>query len=99
MEFLIHWTYSSDLAVCPDVDQKTLHDYQMQFDVWLHNKSNNHGYWTKNGEGEDALCFGTEAFINWLNEYIFIHSDEKARMIKGDFKPNKEQEKLPFLYF
>lgn len=99
MGFLIHWTNSWDLVAGPAMDQEILQEYQAQFDAWIHDKQNKHEYWMKNSEGEDALCYGAEAFVKWLNETVFKNSEEKMQLVRERIRPTKEQKKLPYLNF
>lgn len=80
---LLQWTYYADIIIVPDYIEEKLSYYQVMFDTWISDKSSNHNYWNKiKLEGEEALdclCFDTDAFITWLNEFIIL--DEKKQNI------------------
>lgn len=96
---LLNWTYESDLIECPNYISNNLQEYQMRFDKWLSDKNNYHGYWTKDCEANDGLCFGSDAFVDWLNEYIIKDVETKVIFLKIGFKANKEEMLLPHIYF
>ena len=56
--------------------------YQSEFDQWLYDPENDHGYWeTVNedfGHFRAVKYDAFEAFPRWLNEYVLKDSEEKA---------------------
>jgi hypothetical protein len=44
---LIEWEYHYNLLECPAFVAENIAEYQRKFDVWMGDKSNNHGYWVK----------------------------------------------------
>lgn len=96
---LLNWTYQSDLIECPDYISDHLLNYQLSFDQWLTNPSNHHGYWTKDCEGDDAVCFGSDAFVDWLNEYVIKDGENKVIFAKMDFQANEIEKLLPHINF
>lgn len=83
------------LITVPDYISDNAHHYQREFDKWLMDKNNNHGYWhkTKDDEGEYmALAYDSpDAFTKWLNETVlYSNSSEKAKIISGE---------IPVLHF
>ena len=70
------------LLSVPEHIAKDIHRYRSEFDQWLYDRNNDHGYWQEvNDESGHffAVCYdGYEAFPRWLNEYVLKDSDEKA---------------------
>ena len=46
---------------------------------WLYNSKNNHKYWgtirTPSGETFTGVCYGSEAFIEWLNSKVLLNNN------------------------
>lgn len=56
--------------------------YQAEFDKWIMNPESEHPYWTRDGEGNAALCYdGAEAFAEWLNRFVLKDTEEKAVLV------------------
>lgn len=99
MKNILLYVYcEANLVIVPDFVADDLLTYQKKFDRWIYKKSNNHGYWTRRF-GKLVLAFDGEAFIKWLNEYIIEDENEKAKIIKEDYVPSKEDMELPRIYF
>lgn len=100
---LIQWTYFADIVSVPDNIADNLRDYQISFDKWIGDKNNRHKYWVRvnpdDQENIEGLCFGSDAFVCWLNDFIIKENEQKAYFIKKQIKPNKVQKKLPTIYF
>jgi len=95
---IIDWGWRFDVIQCPDFIADNINDYQMQFDQWLGDKNNDHGYWVsyppvepgfpdpyhpRDPDGKDAVSWGVVEFMEWLNEFIeFNDSDEKVTLIE-----------------
>ena len=59
--------------------------YQMDFDKWLMDKTNDHGYWLIDPDEEPYLCYDPPAaFVKWLNDHVLC-KNEKAELIEGDW--------------
>jgi len=99
---LLNWTYSSDLVECPDFISNNISKYQLDFDKWLSNKESKHDYWVICPDLEDgsmALSFGSDAFVDWLNELIIDTNTKKAVILKRELESNAELKKLPHINF
>jgi len=74
-------------------------DYDKEFALfyeWISDKNNDHGYWLKDCEGNLALSFGTEEFINWLvNKY----GDVGIEIVKTEEYLGTEDEYVPHIFF
>ncbi len=98
----LQWTYSADIINVPDTIAENINDYQRKFDQWLYDKNNQHGYWaTFQSEEGSSTCvmFGSEAFINWLNDYILAEVDEKVIFELKDIQLSDKYKALPLIYF
>lgn len=99
MKNILLYVYcEANLVIVPDFVADDLLTYQKKFLKWLNKQSNNHGYWTRNGGGL-RLSYTGEAFVKWLNEYIIEDENEKAKIIKEDYVPSKEDKELLIIYF
>ena len=96
-KLLVNWTFSSDLIECPNFVVENIKKYQTEFDKWLYN-TKEHDYWV-NIDDEQIIQFDIDAFVNWINEYLINNLDDKAFILKHDFKPNKEEKLLPQINF
>lgn len=99
----LKFTYDADLVECPDYIANNLDKYQLDFDKWLSAEDSNHNYWHRMPEsmgGGPALCFGSDAFVDWLNEYVIDENTKKAVIIERDLEPKaKEYKDLPHINF
>ena len=70
------------LLSIPDQIAPDIQHYRQEFDQWLRDPENDHGYWRDVNEEFDsfrALEYdGFEAFPKWLNETVLKDSPEKA---------------------
>lgn len=93
----IYWVHEVDVIEYPKKVTDNLVKYSIDFISWLSNENNCHGYWTKDCEGNNALCFGTKAFIDWLNGFILNNNASKAIIVELDSQ--NIDASLPKLYF
>ncbi len=96
---ILKWTYEDDMIECPDYISSNIIDYVNRFDNWMYNKNNQHGHWTKDCFNNDGVCFGSEDFIDWLNNNVVQPTDKKVFFVKRDFQANEDEMKLPHIYF
>lgn len=96
---LLYWGWDADLIECPSYIAENIATYQRQFDKWISDSGNDHGYWSKDSEGDTALCFDGDAFLTWLNNVVLIDNDEKAQFLKREFVPSEEEMVLPRINF
>ncbi len=67
-----------DVVKLPDCRNYEIEQLQNDFFSWMFNKNNNHKYW-RYSKGQKIYCeYDTNAFIEWLNNTIFLKSNEKA---------------------
>ena len=63
-----------------------IEELQNNFFRWLFDKKNDHQYWVI-VNGEKKMCkYGTQAFIEWINNKILLESIEKSYIIKENSK-------------
>ncbi len=96
---MLFWGWDADLIEVPHFVAENLRKYQRQFDKWISNPNNMHGYWSVDSEGERALSFNGDAFLKWINENVLDGNEEKAYLIEKEIIPNEEQMKLPRINF
>lgn len=84
-----------DIVNIPNEIVGNLDEVVHEFLAWMFNKSNNHKYWVIEG-GEKKYCsYSTEAFIDWLNQFII--KGEKATIIAISSK--QIDDTFPIIYF
>lgn len=101
-KIVLNWTYYADIIIVPDTIAESIHDYQRKFDEWLYDKNNQHGYWitVQNEEGSSTIIsFASEAFVNWLNDYMLVEADEKVTFDLRDIQFSDKYKELPLIYF
>lgn len=99
---VLKWTYYADIISVPDTIAENIHEYQRMFDEWLYDKNNQHGYWVTVQNEENSftgISFDSEAFVNWLNDYILVEIDEKVTFELKDIQLSDKYKELPLLYF
>lgn len=73
------------LLSVPDCIAENIEKYKEEFDQWLHDPNNDHGYWVDVNEEFGkfrALSYdGNEAFTKWLNDTVLNESKEKAECL------------------
>lgn len=61
-------------------------ELQNNFFRWLFDKNNDHQYWII-VNGEKKMCrYGTQAFIDWINNVILLKHYDKSYIIKENSK-------------
>lgn len=75
----------ADIVYIPDTIIN-IEEIQNDFFKWLFDKNNDHPYWiVVNGE-KKACKYGTQAFIEWINNTILLEKVEKSHIIKENSK-------------
>jgi len=94
---ILDWGWMYDILQCPDYIADNINSYQMQFDKWLYDKTNDHGYWVayppygsvgfpdpygpRDPNGQDGISWGVDALIDWLNRFA-VRVDQKVSLIE-----------------
>jgi len=99
-QIIIDWGWFYDVFQCPDYIVDDIQNYEAQFYQWLENKDNDHGYWgaypqaeagipdpylPRDPNGQDFVCWGVEALIDWLNKYA-INRDNDEKVVLTEFQ-------------
>lgn len=94
---VLKFCIDADIIDCPEHILDKLPEYQNQFTDWLFDKNNDHPYWFYiNGE-KMGCCYRSEAFVNWLNEFILKDSQYKAKILEKEI--NSWDGSLPMILF
>ncbi|MCM1499474.1 MAG: hypothetical protein NC124_13485 [Clostridium sp.] len=75
----------ADIVYIPDMVMD-VEKVQNDFFQWLFDKNNDHQYWIViNGE-KKACKYGTQAFIEWINNTVLSEEIEKSYVIRENSK-------------
>lgn len=85
-EIILKFEYHSDLIAVPNNIEKNIKKIRKQFDKWLYDKSNDHGYWIYINGQKKAVSYGTEAFVRYINEHHLAENEEKAYVIDSELQ-------------
>lgn len=96
---ILKWSYYEDIILCPDYVAENLQEYQKQFDIWINQPEQEKKYQVTIMEtGEKALCFDSDAFVNWLNEHV-VGKDEQVTYDQRDIEKSNKKKRYPTIYF
>lgn len=84
-----------DIVNMPSEIVDNLDEVVNKFFAWMFDKSNNHKYWVIEGSEKKYCSYSTEAFIEWLNQFII--KGKKATIIA--ISTEQIDDTLPTLYF
>jgi len=70
----------ADIIYIPDIIED-IEGVQDSFFSWLFDKQIDHKYWVIVNSEKKYCQYGTQAFVNWLNQYVIDDSSEKAYFI------------------
>ena len=71
----------ADIVYLPNI-KMDIEMLQEHFLEWMFDKKNNHKYWVTINSEKVYCQYGSQAFVEWLNQYIVYHSREKAYIIE-----------------
>lgn len=86
MRIALQHTYHVDVIYVPSLIGNNIKKIQNCFDKWLHDKSNNHGYWIIIDGKKRAVAIDTDAFVRYINEYHLTESQEKAYIVDRELE-------------
>lgn len=73
------------LLSVPNGVAENIEKYKLEFDEWIRDENNDHGYWVEVDEEFGkfrALSYdGNDAFTKWLNDTVLRDSEEKAECL------------------
>ncbi|WP_454054294.1 hypothetical protein [Clostridium sp. Marseille-Q7071] len=97
MRVVVKFDIDADIIDCPENITDNLIEYSNKFMNWLFDKQNNHSYWWYEN-GEKAGCsYRSEAFVEWLNKFVFDKSLNKAKVLECGV--NNWDKNLPYIFF
>lgn len=89
--------YVVDIIDVPEYIAKNIRKYQRSFDKWLYDKQNDHGLWVIADGKKTAVSFGTQDFVDYLNEYVLSKDDSKCSVIGKGLRSVPEG--MPSIWF
>ena len=93
----LNFTYDIDIIEVPDIIADEMTEYQAAFDRWLYDENNEHSHWILQDGEKVAVSFGCKTFVDFLNEHILYHAEEKAIVLKRNVL--SVPDKIPVLFF
>ncbi|MHB1453661.1 MAG: hypothetical protein ACYCYM_06890 [Saccharofermentanales bacterium] len=72
-----------DILSVPEYIYENIESEVQLFNDWLFDKSSHHDYWEMNEKGGEYIECGTDAFVNWLNEFRLNENSEKVITIQS----------------
>ena len=97
MKIVLKFTYDADIIDIPNFFLPNLKKSSIQFNKWLYNKDNDHGYWIKKNGKKVAVSFRGDAYVDFLNNKMLNSCNEKAKIIETEI--TEFDVTLPILYF
>ena len=86
----------ADIVYIPDVEID-VEILQEKFLKWMFDKKSEHKYWIIVNSQKICCQYDTQAFIDWLNEYVMRDIIENAYMIKANaLEWNKDNKSIVF---
>lgn len=82
MKVLVSFCIDVDIMECPDLSLKELQIYQGKFLDWLFDKKNDHAYWMYHKGKKHGCSYRSQAFVEWLNTFVFQDTSEKASVLE-----------------
>ncbi|MCD8125243.1 MAG: hypothetical protein LUE23_09495 [Lachnospiraceae bacterium] len=80
------WAYTSDILCVPELISQNLYEYTSDFLEWVEGTS-------FDDEIQDATCFASEHFVQYLNDRYLSESWEKAYVMYENYSPKTERER------
>lgn len=96
-EIALHFTYHYDIVAVPKDVAKNIEEIRQQFDKWLYDKTNEHGYWLCINGKKQAVSFDSNAFVEYLNKVHLANCAKKASIVQMSIL--KLESEIPVLYF
>ena len=95
MLLFVEFDVSADIIDVPEAVIDRRDHLHKSFLKWLCDRRTKHKYWVT-VNGHNGLCYRSDAFVEWLNEYILKESDEKAVIVQ-QYVSIKNEQQLPSL--
>ena len=88
MKCYVEFGLTADIIEIPNPVARKIDKYRNDFLDWIYDRNNSHKYWVKVKDGKggwyDAVCYDTDAFVDWLNENVINDKMEPATIVKRD---------------
>ena len=97
MKIVIEFGGDADIIEVPKNIEDKLNKYQHEFLDWLSDESINHKYWKYENGKKIGLGYRSDAFIEWLNIFVFTGDIMQAKIIEDGLFIWDET--LPAIYF
>lgn len=81
-KIVLRFTYDCDIIAVPKYIATDIIKIRRQFDKWLYDKENDHGYWVFVGGKKRAVSFNSYAFIEYLNKFHISDKKDKAFIVE-----------------
>ena len=82
MKVVIVFGGDADIIEMPDTPVDGLKKYERDFDKWIHDRRIKHGYWERDGKRILGVNYRADAFVEWLNTFVFKEEREKAKVLE-----------------
>ncbi len=82
MKVVIAFEYDADIIEMPDTPVDSLKKYKKGFDKWIQDRRIKHGYWERDGKRILGVNYRADAFVEWLNTYVFTEERERAKVLE-----------------
>lgn len=97
MRMLVNFSINADIIDVPQSVIDNRKALQSCFFDWLYDTGNNHKYW-RMLDGTMGVMYRSDAFVEWLNEFVLKDSTEKASILE-QYVSRDNRNKLPTLNF
>ena len=97
MLLLTQFKREFDIIDIPQSAYDRIAELQDQFFAWRACRTADHPYWVCEGGGDCDECYHAGAFVDWLNAFPLLESEEKADLVAERVTGNDG--KLPLLRF
>lgn len=102
MKMMVEFDCDADIIDVPQcvIDSREL--MRRRFLKWLYNKSIKHKYWVQVNDGGHksyALCYRSDAFVEWLNKKVLRNDSENAVIVEQHVEIESNLGKYPTIQF
>ena len=101
MQLILQFDVDADII---DVPKKVIEDRDLmrkKFLRWIYNRRNKHIYWIAipgpSGNKNMGVCFGGDAFVEWLNLNVLSEYEEKSIVLESHISDPPAN--IPVLFF
>ncbi len=84
----LRFEYEEYYIEVPEDIYNNIKKIRKEFDKWLYDKNNDHGYWVKVNGVKKGVSYDESAFIDFINERYIKKGDARVRIIEKDEIPD-----------